>query len=121
MENGTYSREYNITHEEFVEAMIEVIAITKDRLEIFKKAYRVTKDPLCKKEIDSYAKTYVELILLFKNYTLRVENGIELQPIVVFTDSKALFGYREIKDLEFSKKWYEKIVMKNNGQLTEVV
>ena len=121
MENGVCSREYPVTHEDFIEAMTEVIAIVKDRLEIFKKAYKKTKDPYCKKEIEAYAEVYVELIELFKKYTLRIENGIEVQPIVVFSGYKAMFGYREKKDLEFSKKWYEKIVFKNNGQLTEVV
>lgn len=116
MENGVYSREYSVTHEEFIEAMTEVIAIVKDRLEIFKKAYRLTKDPFCKSEIETYAGVYVELIELFKKYTLRVENGIEVQPIVVFDGCKAMFGYREKKDLEFSKKWYERIVFKGNGE-----
>ena len=119
MNNG--SREYNISNEELIEGILEVTEIIKENLEIFKKAYREPKDPLDKIEIEAYAKTYVELVILFKNYTNRIERNIELQPIIVFQDNKALFGYREKKDLEFSKKWFERIVFKNNKEHTEFI
>ncbi len=110
--NGT---EYNITHEQFTEGVTEATEMTKEALSIFKKSYKKTKDPFCRIEIESYAESLTDLVRLLKAYMLRVENGVELQPIVVFTDGKALFGYRGKKDIEFTKKWFKIIVEENNN------
>lgn len=107
--------EYNVTDEQFVEGITETIKITTDTLGILKKAYTKTGDPFCKIEMEHYTEGLADLIKLLKTYMLRVENGIEVQPIVVFTDSKALFGYRGKKDIEFTKKWFKIIAEGNNN------
>lgn len=114
MEIEIERKEYQISHEQFIKGITEIIEMTRKTLETFRDSYRKTKDPLCKAEIEDYAGMLAELIKLLKKYTLRINNGIEVQPIVVFTDNKALFGYREKGDIEFSKRWYETIVRKDN-------
>ena len=115
MENE-FGQEFNVTHSQFVEGMTETIKITMDTLEILKKAYIKTQNPFCKIEMENYAESLADLIKLLKTYMIRVENGIEVQPIIFFTDKKALFGFRGKKDLEFAEKWYEIITKVKNGK-----
>jgi len=114
--NGKFEQEYNVTHEQFIEGITETIKITTDTLDILKKAYTKTGDPFCKVEMQNYAEGLAELIKLLKSYTIKVENGIEVQPIILFTDKKALFGYRGKKDIEFAEKWYKIIVDGRNNK-----
>ena len=114
-------QEYNVSHEQFLDGITETIKITTDTLDILKKAYIKTQDPFIKIEMEHYAEGLADLIRLLKIYMIRIENGIEVQPIILFTDKKALFGYRGKKDIEFAKKWYEIIVSKNDKEHTEFI
>ena len=108
--------EYNVTHKQFLEGINETIKITTDALKILKKAYIKTGDPFCKIEIEHYAGSLANLVKLLRTYMIKVENGIEVQPIVFFTDKKALFGYRGKKELEFVEKWYKIITGKKDDR-----
>lgn len=107
--------EYQITNEQFIEGVVEIIGLTKNDLELLKKSYEKTKDPLCKVEIEKYTETLVELVEMMKTFVLKIESGIELQAIIVFSEDKALFGYRGKKDVDFSKKWFNIIVRKKEN------
>ena len=107
-------QEFSVTHEQFLDGITETIKITTDTLGILKKAYIKTQDPFIKIEMEHYAEGLADLIKLLKIYMIRVNNGIEVQPIVLFTDKKALFGYRGKKDIKFAEKWYKIIVEKTN-------
>jgi len=116
MNGDKFEQEFEVTHEQFIEGMLETINIIKDVLETFKEAFRKTKDPFAKIEMEKYAESLVDTIRLFKSYTIRVENGIGVKPIVFFTDGKALFGYRMQGEVDFYKKWYEIITKIKNGK-----
>ena len=109
-------QEFSISHEQFSQGMLEMIGMTKTILETFKKAYGKNKDPFYKVEVEKYTESLVGLVQLFKSYTVRVECGIGVNPIILFSDGKALFGYRMKDEVDFSKRWYDTIAKKINGK-----
>ena len=108
--------EFQITHEQFLQGMTEMIKITTDVLDIFKRAYIKNKDPFIKLEMEQYTESLVNSVRLLKSYTIRVENNIGVLPIAVFNDGVAIFGYRMKDKIDFSKRWYDKITKKENGK-----
>ena len=107
-------KEYIISHKQFEQGMSEIIKITIDSLDKLKKRYKETKNPFCKSEIESYADMLSNQIKVLETYKIRIKSGIEVQCVVLFTDKKALFGYRGKKDLEFGEKWYRIITENTN-------
>lgn len=109
-------QEYNVTDKQFKEGTAEMIKMTTDTLKIFKRVYRETKDLFVQAEIEKYTSLVVDLMRLLKSYKLRADNGIGVQPIVVFGDGTAIFGYKGKREMEFSEKWYKIITKKRNGK-----
>ena len=111
-------QDFPVTHEQFIEGITDIIKITTETLEIFKGVYKNTQNPFAKIEMERYSESLVGLVRVLKSYTIRVENGIELNPIVVFSDNRVMFGYREKKSVEFTKRWYNIIRKQSNGEMT---
>ena len=108
--------EFQITHEQFLQGMKEMIKITTDVLDIFKRAYIKNQDPFIKLEMEQYTESLVNSVRLLKSYTIRVENNIGVLPIAVFNDGAVIFGYRMKDKDDFSKRWYDEITKKENGK-----
>ena len=108
--------EFQITHEQFLQGMKEMIKITTDVLDIFKRAYIKNQDPFVKLEMEKYTEALINSVRLLKSYTIRVENNIGVLPIAVFNDGVAIFGYRMKDKIDFSKRWFDKITKKENGR-----
>ena len=118
MNENKPEREFSISHEQFLEGMTGIMKITTKTLEIFKGVYGKTQDPSAKIEMEKYAEVLVNLVRVLKSYTIRVDNGIGVSPIVVFSDiGRVMFGYREKKSVEFTKKWYNIIRKQSNGEM----
>jgi len=112
--------EFSITHEQFLQGMKEMIKITTDVLDIFKRAYIKNQDPFVKLEIEKYTESLVNSVRLLKSYTIRVENNIIVLPIIVFNDGVAIFGYRMKDKIDFSKDGLIKLLKrkrKKDGEL----
>ena len=109
-------QEYSVSHEQFLEGMTEMIKMTTEILETFKKAYIKTGDPFCKIAMQGYAEVLANSVKLLKSYTIRIENGIGVNPIILFSDGIATFGYRITEEVNFSKRWFKKITKSINGK-----
>ena len=114
--SGKFEQEFNVSHSQFLQGMTEMMKITTDILETFKKAYAETQDPFAKIEMEKYAEALVSLVRLLKSYTIRVENGIGVLPIVLFSDGRASFGYRMKDEVDLSNRWFKEIAKKHNGR-----
>ena len=109
-------QEFSISHEQFVDGTNETIKIITGYLENLKKTYIKTQNPICKIEITQDLERLANIKKLYFIYLILVESGIELQPIVLFADKKAMFGFRRKKETEFAEKWYKIIAKKENGK-----
>lgn len=109
-------QEFSVSHEQFIDGITEMIEMTKTLLETFKEAFIKTGDPFYKIEMEKYTDVLVGLVRLLKSYMIRVENGIGVNPIILFNDGRAQFGYRMKDEVNFSNKWFKVVAKKFNGR-----